>query len=79
MPNPTEGTTRIRYRIPQQARQAQINLYSLKGELRQSYSLAQRGEGEFAFGAATLPEGVYVYRLLVNGQQVDSKKLLLSR
>ncbi|MBD2769953.1 tail fiber domain-containing protein [Hymenobacter sp. BT664] len=79
VPNPTDGTTRIHYRLPQQARQAQINLYSLKGELLQSFRLTQRGEGELSVETTTLPEGTYVYRLLVDGQQIDTKKLLLSR
>jgi hypothetical protein len=79
VPNPTEGTSLIRYRIPAQARQAQISLYSLQGELLQSFPLTQRGEGELSVNTTTLPEGVYVYRLLVDGKQVDAKKLLRQR
>jgi len=79
VPNPTEGTTLIRYRIPQQARQAQLSLYSLKGELLQSFSLTQRGEAELSVDTKSLPEGVYTYRLLVDGQPVDTKKLLRQR
>jgi hypothetical protein len=79
VPNPTEGTSLIRYRIPAQARQAQISLYSLKGELLQSFPLTQRGEGEISINTTTLPEGVYVYRLLIEGKQVDAKKLLRQR
>jgi BMFP domain-containing protein YqiC len=79
VPNPTDGTTLIRYSIPQQARQAQISLYSLKGELLQSFPLTQRGEGEISINTTTLPEGVYVYRLLIEGKQVDAKKLLRQR
>jgi hypothetical protein len=79
VPNPTDGTTRIRYNIPQQAHQAQISLYSLKGELLQSFLLTQRGEGELSVNTTTLPEGIYVYRLLIDGKQVDAKKLLRNR
>jgi hypothetical protein len=79
VPNPTDGTARIRYSIPEQARQAQISLYSLKGELLQTFPITQRGEGEISVNTTTLPEGVYVYRLLIDGQQVDAKKLLRQR
>jgi hypothetical protein len=79
VPNPTEGTTRIRYRVPEQAGQAQLSLYSLKGELLQSFSITQRGEGELSVDTKSLPEGVYTYRLLVDGQPVDTKKLLRQR
>jgi hypothetical protein len=77
VPNPTEGTTLIRYSIPQQANQAQISLHSLKGELLQTFPI--RGEGELSVNTTTLPEGVYVYHLLVDGKQVDAKKLLRNR
>jgi hypothetical protein len=79
VPNPTDGTSLIRYSIPAQARQAQISLYSLKGELLQSFPLTQRGEAELSVNTTTLPEGVYLYRLLVDGKQVDTKKLLRQR
>jgi hypothetical protein len=78
VPNPTNGTTVIRYRIPQQTRQAQISLYSLKGGLLQSFPLTQRGESQLSLDIANLPQGVYLYRLLIDGQPVDAKKLLLN-
>jgi hypothetical protein len=78
VPNPTNGTTVIRYRIPQQARQAQISLYSLKGDLLQSFPLTQRGEGQLSLDITNLPQSVYLYRLFIDGQPVDAKKLLLN-
>jgi len=78
-PNPTDGTTLIRYRIPQQAGQARINLYSVKGEQLKSFPISQRGEGELSLDTATLPEGIYLYRLLIDGKPIDAKKLLLNR
>jgi len=76
VPNPTEGTTLIRYSIPAQAHQAQISLHSLKGELLKSFPITQRGAGELSVNTTTLPEGVYLYRLVIDGKQVDTKKLL---
>jgi len=78
-PNPTDGTTLIRYRIPRQASQAQIKLYSLKGEELKSFPITQRGEGQLSLDTATLPEGIYLYRLLIDGKPIDAKKLLLNR
>jgi hypothetical protein len=78
-PNPTEGTTLIRYRIPRQASQAQIKLYSLKGEELKSFPISQRGEGQLSLDTTRLPEGIYLYRLLIDGQPIDAKKLLLNR
>jgi hypothetical protein len=78
-PNPTDGTTLIRYRIPRQAGQAQIKLYSLKGEELKSFPISQRGEGQLSLDTATLPEGIYLYRLVIDGKPIDAKKLLLNR
>jgi hypothetical protein len=79
VPNPAEGITRIHYRIPVQAHQAQLSLYSAKGELLQSFPITQRGEGQLSLDTTPLPEGVYLYRLLVDGKQIDTKKLLRLR
>jgi len=78
-PNPTEGTTLIRYRIPQQASQAQIKLYSLKGEELKSFPISQSGEGQLSLDTTSLPEGIYLYRLVIDGKPIDAKKLLLNR
>jgi hypothetical protein len=78
-PNPTDGTTLIRFRIPRLARQVQISLYSVKGEQLKSFPITQRGEGQLSLDTATLPEGIYLYRLLIDGKQIDAKKLLLNR
>jgi len=78
-PNPTDGTTRIRYRIPRQVGQAQIKLYSLKGDQLRSFPISQRGEGEILLDTANLPEGTYFYNLLIDGKPIDAKKLLLKR
>ena len=78
-PNPTDGTTLIRYRIPRQVSQAQIKLYSLKGEELKSFPLSQRGEGQLSLDTTTLPEGIYLYRLIIDGKPIDAKKLLLNR
>jgi len=78
-PNPTGGTTLIRYLIPRQASQAQIILYSVKGEELKSFPISQRGEGQLSLDTTTLPEGIYLYRLLIDGRPIDAKKLLLNR
>jgi hypothetical protein len=78
-PNPTDGTTRIRYLIPRQASQAQIKLYSLKGVELKSFPIAQRGKGQLSLDTTRLPEGIYLYRLIVDGKPIDAKKLLLNR
>jgi trimeric autotransporter adhesin len=78
-PNPTDGTTVIRYLIPQQASQAQLSVYSSSGQLLKSYALSERGEGQVLVETATLPSGIYIYRLVIDGKPIDAKKMLLSK
>jgi hypothetical protein len=60
-----------------QAGQAQIKLYSVKGEQLNSFPISQRGAGQLSLDTTTLPAGVYLYRLFIDGKPIDVKKLLL--
>ncbi len=78
-PNPTDGTTVIRYFIPQEATSAQLKIFSMSGQEVQSLELNQRGQGQVELSNTTFAVGTYVYHLIVNGKQIDSKKLVLTR
>jgi len=78
-PNPTEGTTLIGYFLPQEATSAQLKVYSMAGLEVQSIDLKERGKGQVSLSVGRLAAGQYIYHLLVDGQSVASKKLLLNR
>jgi len=78
-PNPTEGTTVIGYFLPQEATSAQLKVYSVTGVEVQSIDLKERGKGQVSLSVGQLAAGQYIYHLLVDGQSVASKKLLLNR
>jgi hypothetical protein len=76
-PNPTDGLTVIRYRIPTEAFNAEIKLFNLNGQELHSFLLSERGEGQLTIPTHLLASGTYVYRLLVDGNGIDAKKLLV--
>jgi hypothetical protein len=78
-PNPTDGSTVIRYYIPQVAASAQIKVVTANGQEIQSFEIAERGEGQLTLAAGTLASGTYVYRLIVDAKAVASKKLVMTR
>jgi hypothetical protein len=78
-PNPTDGSTLIRYVVPQGAVSAQIMLFTVNGQEVQQIELNQKGAGQVRLHTGQLAAGVYLYHLVVNGQSIDSKKLLLQR
>jgi hypothetical protein len=78
-PNPTEGTTVIGYFLPKEVVSAQLKIYSVTGVEVQSIELEERGKGQVSVSVGKLAAGQYIYHLLVDGQSVASKKLLLNR
>jgi FtsZ-binding cell division protein ZapB len=78
-PNPTEGTTIIGYFLPKEAVSAQLKIYSVTGVEVQSIELKERGKGQVSISVGQLADGQYIYHLLVDGQSIASKKLLLNR
>lgn len=79
-PNPFNPTTRITYSIPQ-AGSVELKIFNLIGEEVEVLvrGFQQAGSYSTDFDAGTLGSGVYIYRLSVDGQSQQSKKMLLVR
>lgn len=76
-PNPFNQETRIRYELSKEARTAKIVLYDMNGLQLKSYDLPLQSEGEWVLQAGSLPAGIYLYGLVVDGVQVDLKRMML--
>lgn len=63
-PNPTDGSTVIRFQIPQEAVSAQLKVFSITGQEVRSLELKQRGNGQIQLTSQELPAGTYVHHLL---------------
>jgi hypothetical protein len=83
VPNPFNPQTRIRYELPASAR-ARIDVYNAAGSLVRTLLDEHRGagshavewDGDDAFGNR-VASGVYFARLRMNGDLVDTRKMLL--
>ncbi len=76
-PNPFHQSTTFRYTVPANA-SAQILIYDgLSGALLKTVPAPATGQVELS--SSNLPAGTYIYSLVVNGKQVDSKKMVLSK
>ncbi len=78
-PNPSKGSTIIRYHIPNDNASATVAITDIKGSLVKSITLNSRGSGQVTLNTSTLADGSYNYTLYVNGRQADSKRMLVSR
>ncbi len=79
LPNPFSQNTLIRCIVPASAKQAQLTVYSVDGKPLKSYTLNNRGENQVTVTAGTLPAGQYLYSLLVDGNKLDSKTMVLTK
>jgi hypothetical protein len=78
-PNPYNTSTIIEYYIPDEVISAAIKIYDVSGQEVYNAELTRRGKGEIEVFSQTFSAGVYVYHLLVDGNRVDNKKMLLDK
>lgn len=78
-PNPFNLDTTIRYSIPTNAQSAMICIFDMQGSLLVSQPINQVGEGELSINSSKLTPGMYLYSLLINGQEIDTKKMILTK
>jgi trimeric autotransporter adhesin len=51
----------------------------MNGQEVKTLELTQRGQGSVQLSTSGLASGMYIYHLVVNGEKIDSKKLVLNR
>ncbi len=77
-PNPFNQNTVIGYYVPQNAVNAYINITDMNGKLIKSVTAA-KGNGKITINKGQLNSGTYVYALYIDGKQVSSKQMILTR
>ncbi len=76
VPNPTSGKTSIAYEINQPFNAASINVYDLTGKYVQGFDLKD-SKGTISLSLDNLLPGMYIYDLLIDGDQKAVKKMTL--
>ena len=77
-PNPFNQTTTINYAVPTKASNATLQIFDLNGAMLKSVNLA-KGNGQVTINAGELAAGTYSYNLVVDGNIVDTKKMVLTK
>ena len=78
-PNPFSSTTVIEYYIPASATDANLFIFTLNGELLETYPVTTFGYGNVSIDGTTLDAGMYLYSLVVDEQIVDTKRMILTK
>jgi len=75
-PNPFSQSTRIRYFLPQEVQSAFIYIFNMQGALIKS--LPANAVGSLTIEASELAPGMYIYSLIADGKEVDSKRMIVT-
>lgn len=78
-PNPFSENTEIKFYIPHSARNAILNIYDLTGLQLKQISLVNKGEASIIIKGKEFNAGMYLYSLLIDGVEIDTKKMILTK
>ena len=79
VPNPFSQNTQIKFYIPENIKVAQLCIYNLQGTQIKQILIAQRGESSQWISGSELRAGMYLYALIVDGKEVDTKRMILTK
>ncbi len=77
-PNPFKSTTEIKCHLPQEAKDAFICIYDLNGRQQMRLNLSDRGDVSITVSGSGLQPGMYIYSLIADGQEADTKRMILT-
>lgn len=78
-PNPFNVETVIRYALPESVQNANLYIYDLQGKQLKGIAIEQRGESQVTIHGSDLQAGMYIYALIADGQEIDSKRMILTK
>jgi hypothetical protein len=77
-PNPFGTEVAIPFFISEEVGTAVVEFRDIFGRTLKAVEIQDKGYGELAVQAASLPNGTYLYTLVIDGQVIDTKKMLKS-
>jgi hypothetical protein len=78
-PNPFTASTSVRYNVASTAKTASIMIFDMAGTLLRTYDNIQKGDATITIEAGELNAGMYMYSLIVDGVELDSKRMILTK
>jgi len=77
-PNPFSQNTTIAYYLPETVTTATLRIYNMQGTQIKAISINERGNGSVIISGSELGAGMYMYTLLADGKEVDTKRMILT-
>ena len=79
VPNPFSQNTQIRASVSNDIQKAIVAIYDLQGKQLKQIPVTQRGESVIDISGSELAAGIYLYTLIADGQEVDVKRMILTK
>lgn len=77
IPNPFREVSVIKCFLPSNVNDANIYIYDLQGKQISEYKITDRGECNLTIEGNTLQPGMYIYALVADGKEIDSKRMII--
>ena len=77
-PNPFKEQTTIRFKLANDVQDASICFFDMNGRLLKKMPVSS-GMESISIGGYELGEGMFLYSLIVNGQEIDTKKMVITK
>ena len=77
-PNPFTAQTEIRFSLPDDAPQAYIYVFDMNGKMQKQLPV-DPSQQSVTVNGYELQAGIYLYSLVVGGQEIDTKRMILSK
>lgn len=77
-PNPFSQSTLIQYETPLSANGVSIMVFDMQGNLIKMFNNLNKGKSSITINGSELRAGMYLYSLIVEGTEIDTKRMILT-
>lgn len=77
-PNPTTGASVIDFSLETEVEMAFIAFYDLTGKQIRRYDVMERGHSQLTVAEGDFAPGLYIYTLVADGQEVQTRRMIIS-
>jgi len=77
-PNPFKEQTTIRFSLADDARDASVCIFDMTGKMLRKLPVSL-GDSSVSLNGWELGEGMFLYTLIVNGREVDTKRMIITK
>ena len=79
IPNPFSKETQIGFFIPEVSGTSVLYIYNMNGTQLQQYFVTGKGKQSITISGSSLEPGMYLYALVIDGKEVDTKRMILTK